>query len=106
MTIVFANKATADAILKEICRTPGPAILEDASEACWLWASPEANINQVSYATDATGRCAIAHPFNEVTEDWLRSYIADWLADNAKPAGDVVFLDAGLPANWVNPVLP
>lgn len=88
VVIVFPDRATADAALREIAATPD---LEGGTGPVWVWFDPDADTNQVTYAASVDGRVAIAHPWSEVDEDWLAAYLADWT--------DVVVTDA-LPADW------
>ncbi len=84
--IVFATKILADTILREIAATPWGSV--------WVWYDPDQTTNTVQYNQGADGRCAIAHPFNEMDADWLEAYMDGWLV-----AGTVQIRDA-LPEDW------
>lgn len=85
MIIVFADKATADAQLRNIAETPG---------GVWVYVNPDNQGNDVQYAMGADGRCAIAHEFG--AED-----IA-YLTERLKNMLGIQLLDA-LPEDWKYP---
>jgi hypothetical protein len=73
--LVFPDRATADAVLREIAATPD---LEDGIGPVWVWYDPDAAANVVGYAEGADGRCMIAHPWSDVDGDWLEGYLRAW----------------------------
>ena len=83
---MFQTKVEADAIIQELAVTPFGSV--------WLWKEPEANVNQIQYTQDATGRCAIAHSFSEEDRDWIEAYLDSMTK--------VQILDA-LPGDWQYP---
>ena len=85
MTIISETPEIMAAMIDEIRRTPGEALLEGGGEAVWLG----------DYARSADGRCAISHPFPEVVEDWIRAY-----CEGYPTPGAITFLESGLPADW------
>lgn len=93
-TIVFPTRQVADEILREIAATPA---IEGGIGPVWVWFNPDADMNDISYATDASGRCAIAHPWTEVDIAWLTAYIT---GDSAPLTWqETRFMDV-LPPNW------
>lgn len=89
--IVFPDRATADAVLKEISATPD---VDGGIGPVWVWFDPDSDANVVAYAEGEDGRCAIAHPWSEIERAWLEAYLAAW------PAVEV--LDR-LPKDWQRP---
>lgn len=85
MIVVFADKATADAQLRNISETPG---------GVWVYVNPDNQGNDVKYAMGMDGRCAIAHEFS--AED-----IA-YLMERLKSISGVQLLDT-LPSDWEYP---
>lgn len=86
--IVFATKALADSILKEVAATPFGLV--------WVFFEPENPTNTVQYNEGADGRCMIAHPFSEEDRTWLEAYMAEWIADGrVKVLGE-------MPEDWVH----
>ena len=89
--IVFPDRATADAVCKEIAATPA---IEEGVGPVFLWFDPDAATNTVQYAQDATGRCAVAHPWSAADRAWLEAYLAAWPS---------VTVGDALPVDWVWP---
>ena len=85
---IFPDRATADAVLREIAVTPD---LEDGIGPVWVWYDPDAAVNAVSYAQAADGRCMIVHPWRPIGRDWLEAYVGAWPG--------VLVLDA-IPGDW------
>lgn len=76
--LVFPDRATADAVLREVAATPD---LEGGIGPVWVWYDPDADTNVVSYDEAADGRCMLAHPWSEVGRDWWQAYVgAAWPA--------------------------
>jgi hypothetical protein len=92
--LVFPDRATADAVLREIAATPD---LEGGSGPVWVWYDPDVALNVVGRAEGDDGRCMIAHPWSAVDRDWLEAYLAAWPG--------VLMLDA-VPGDWKWPSLP
>jgi hypothetical protein len=86
--LVFPDRATADAVLREIAATPD---LDGGIGSVWVWYDPDGALNTVGYAQGADGRCMIAHPWPAVDRDWLEAYLAAW--------PEVLTLDA-VPGDW------
>jgi hypothetical protein len=91
--LVFPNRATADAVLREIAATPD---IEGGIGPVWVWYDPDAAANVVGYAEGADGRCMIAHPWPAVDGDWLWAFLGAWPG--------VLVLDA-VPGDWKWPSL-
>lgn len=86
--LVFPDRATADAVLREIAATPD---LEGGVGPVWVWYDPDVTLNVVGHTEGADGRCMIAHPWSAVDRDWLEAYLAAW--------PEVLVLDAA-PGDW------
>jgi len=85
MTIVFADKQTADTVCKSILCTPS---------GIWLWYSPDSDTNNIQYCASQDGRQAISYPFDDTD--------AAWLTERLRGAAGVQIAH-GLPNDWVWP---
>ena len=102
MMLIFRNKTIADTWLQEIGVTPsgvwvwlGATVDPNADPFVELVGNPDGTPNVITYAQDATGRCAIGHPFSAEDVAWLTDYCSAPIA-----SGDMIVSDA-LPGDWV-----
>jgi hypothetical protein len=85
--LVFADRASADQVMREIAATP--VVAGGLEWPVQLW--DENAGNAIGTFEGADGRIAVGHPWTRAERAWVADYVDGWRA--------VAILDA-LPADW------